>query len=55
MIVLLQEPFECVKVLYTFYAIYDCMCSLSMESNSLFLSVVYPAIQLLFILCVFVL
>lgn len=53
MIVLLQEPFECVKVLYTLYAIYDCMCSLSTESNSLFFVCSVPSHPVvIYIMCI---
>lgn len=52
MIVLLQEPFECVKVLYTLYAIYDCMCSLSIESNSLFCVCSVPCHPFVIYMCI---
>lgn len=55
MIVLLQEPFECVKVLYTLNAIYDCMCSLSTESklNSLFFVCSVPSHPVvIYIMCI---
>lgn len=52
MIVLLQEPFECVKVLYTLYAIYDCMCSLSIESNSPFCDCSVPSHPVVIYMCI---